>query len=126
MEPITRLNCIQIQEIIKGLKLNKSPGYDLLTSKIRKELPSLGIKCMVFLFNAVLRLHYFSLQWKIAQVVLILKPVQDPQSANSYRPISLLPLLSKVMEIIILKRLDHIIQKKNIIPDHQFGFRKHH
>ena len=126
LEPITRVNCIQIQEIIKGLKLNKSPGYDLLTSKILKELPSLGIKYLVYIFNAVLRLHYFPLQWKVAQVVLILKPGKAPQSANSYRPISLLPLLSKVMEIIILKRLDHIIQEKNIIPDHQFGFRKQH
>ena len=36
LEPITRVNCIQIQEIIKGIKLNKSPGYDLLTSKILK------------------------------------------------------------------------------------------
>ena len=64
--------------------------------------------------------------WFVAQVVLIFKPGKAPQSAISYWPISLLPLLPKVMEIIILKRLDHIIGEKNNIPDHQFGFRKHH
>ena len=126
IQSIAHVNMKQVSGIIMSLDNKKSPGYDLITAKILKELPSIGIKFLTFIFNAVLRLHHFPLQWKIAQVILILKPGKPQQHASSYRPISLLPILSKVMEIIILKRITPIIQQKNIIPDHQFGFRKHH
>ena len=57
LEPITRVNYIEVKEIIKILKLNMSPGYELLTSKILTELTTLGIYYLVFTFNAVVRLH---------------------------------------------------------------------
>jgi hypothetical protein len=42
----------------------KSPGYDLITSKILKELPTIGIQYLTQLFNAVLLKGYFPAQWK--------------------------------------------------------------
>lgn len=45
---------------------------------------------------------------------------------KSYIPISLLPILSKLFEKIFLKRLKLIIIPKNLIPNHQFGFRNAH
>jgi hypothetical protein len=71
--------------------------YDLITGKILKELPIIGIKYLTQLFNAALLKGYFSAQWKIAQIILILKP-RKPNEATSYRPISLLPIVSKVFE----------------------------
>ncbi|KMQ81725.1 rna-directed dna polymerase from mobile element jockey-like protein, partial [Lasius niger] len=44
----------------------------------------------------------------------------------SYRPISLLPIASKVFEKLLLKRLLPIIEEENLIPNHQFGFRRQH
>ena len=126
IQPITPVTLNQVTDIIWSLNTKKSPGYDLITAKVLKELPTIGIKFISYIFNAVLRLHHFPVQWKIAQVILILKPGKPPQYPSSYRPISLLPILSKVMEIIILKRMTPIIEQKCIIPDHQFGFRKHH
>ena len=52
------------------------------------------------------------------------KKIQD--DIASYRPISLLPILSKILEKIILQRLTHIIDNSKLIPSHQFGFRKKH
>ena len=46
--------------------------------------------------------------------------------SRSYRPISLLPVLSKLFEKLFLTRIKPTLQEKSIIPDHQFGFRQKH
>ena len=82
---------------------NKSPGYDLITRL--NELPYVAIKFITQLMNAILRLGHFPDQWKVAQIILIPKPGKPHTEVSSYRPISLLPILSKVFEKLLLKRL---------------------
>jgi hypothetical protein len=55
---------------------------------------------------------------------MILKPNKSPDIPNSYRPISLLPLFSKMFEKLILKRIIPVIESNT--PKNQFGFRKNH
>jgi hypothetical protein len=57
---------------------------------------------------------------------MILKPGKPPNNVDSYRPISLLQIMSKLFEKLLLIRLKSVITKKNLIPDHQFGFRNQH
>jgi hypothetical protein len=57
---------------------------------------------------------------------MIAKPGKNPSEVTPYRPISLLPLLSKILEKIILKKLTHILAVNKVIPSHQFGFRPKH
>ena len=45
---------------------------------------------------------------------------------NNYRPISILPAFSKILEKIICNRLLHFLETKNILYKHQYGFRKNH
>lgn len=54
---------------------------------------------------------------------MIPKPGKSMTDVTSNRPISLLPLFSKLFEKLILKRLQPIIEKKALIPNHQYGFR---
>jgi hypothetical protein len=54
---------------------------------------------------------------------MIVKPGKNPND-KSYRPISLLPILSKILEEMLLERLTPIIDESKLIPSHQFGFRK--
>jgi hypothetical protein len=49
--PIIRLKRAEVQEVINSLNLKKSSGYDLITDKILKELPIIGIKYLTQLFN---------------------------------------------------------------------------
>jgi hypothetical protein len=91
-------------------------------------LPIIGIIYLTQLFNAVLLKGYFPAQRKVAQVILILKPGNPPNELTSYQPISLslLPIVSKVFEKILLKRLLPMVENNRLIPNHQFGFRQRH
>ncbi|VVC25786.1 Reverse transcriptase domain [Cinara cedri] len=57
---------------------------------------------------------------------MLLKPGKPQEVITSYRSISLLSSLSKLLEKLLLKRLKPIIEEKHLIPDHQFGFRNKH
>lgn len=57
---------------------------------------------------------------------MIPKPGEPSNEIKSYRPISLLPIVSKVFEKLILKRIKPLIVDEEIIPVHQFGFRDGH
>ena len=81
---------------------------------------------MTIIFNAILRIQYFSKLWKLAQIIMLPKPGKDSHQTASYRPISLLPVFSKILEKIIYDRIKRTIEKKKLIPDHQFGFRNKH
>jgi hypothetical protein len=59
-------------------------------------------------------------------MILILKPGKPPNELTSYRPISLLPIVSKVLEKLLLKRLLPIVEINRLITNHQFGFRQRH
>jgi hypothetical protein len=71
--PTNRIKGADIQEVINRPNHKKSSGYNLITGKILKELPTIGIKYLTQLFNAVLLKRCFPAQWKVAQI-LILKP----------------------------------------------------
>jgi hypothetical protein len=58
-------------------------GYDVITGQILKELPIVGIKYLTQLCNAVLLKGYFPEQWKLVQVILILKPGKPPHELSN-------------------------------------------
>jgi hypothetical protein len=57
---------------------------------------------------------------------MILKPEKKREHISSYRLISLLPMLAKVLEKLYVKKVNIIIAESKIIPNHQFGFRNEH
>lgn len=81
---------------------------------------------MTILFNFILRAKIYPRAWKIANVILIPKPGKDPELMNSDRPISLLQVLSKIFERLLLNRIMTILSEKHVIPQYKFGFKKLH
>ena len=57
---------------------------------------------------------------------MIPKPGKPPNEVTSYRPISLLPIVSKLFEKLLPVRLQTPVSEDKLIPDHQFGFRNNH
>jgi hypothetical protein len=118
---------IEVANMIdKNVNVKKAPGFDKITGRMLKELPRKAIVHLTCIYNAIVRLQYVPENWKKAQVLMIPKPGKPKHEASSYRPISLLPVLSKLFEKLLLLRLEPIITAKKLIPDHQFGFRKKH
>ena len=66
------------------------------------------------------------MSWKISQIILIAKPGKHLTLQSSYRPISLLPCLSKLFEIVLQNKIKCFLDSENAIPNHQFGFREKH
>jgi hypothetical protein len=124
--PIERFTKREIRGTIMNMDPRKAPGYDLITIKLLQELPNIGMAYLTSIFNAMIRLHYFPPQWKVAQIIMLQKPDKPLEEAKSYRPISLLPIVSKLFESLLLKRMLHFIRERHLIPDHQFGFRHKH
>jgi hypothetical protein len=76
--------------------------------------------------NACIRLNYIPDAWTTAEVIMIPKPGKNLNEVESYRPVSLLLIMLKRFEKLILKRLKPIIAEKQLVPAHHFGFRKGH
>jgi hypothetical protein len=120
--PIKNFTATEVRAAIICLHTTKAPGYDLITGEILKQLPTAGISAISYIFNSILHTGYFPGQWKVSQIITILKPEKPAEDVQSYRPISLLPVLSKVFEKLFITRIQPILQSTQIIPDHQFGF----
>ena len=59
----------------------------------------------MYIFSAILRLEYWPKSLNIAKIIMIPKLGKNPMDVSSYRPISLLPTISKVFEKLLLTKL---------------------
>ena len=82
-------------------------------------------KPLAIIINQIFNTGEFPEQLKIAKVIPILKKYDNLQF-NNYRPISLLPVLSKVIEKAICNQLTHFFQTNNLFFENQYGFRPGH
>lgn len=125
--PMRKIGLNQVKNVIKHeINPKKAPGFDLITGTVLQKLPLIALKAITQIFNAVITTGYFPNEWKTAKIIMILKPGKSTEEVTSYRPISLLPMLSKVFEKIYIKKLNEIIKSNKLIPDYQFGFRNKH
>ncbi len=119
-EPITEN---EVKQHIKQLR-NSSTGPDNIYNRCLKNYTVSLIKHLTKLFNQVLSVGYIPNDWKKAYIILLLKPNKDKQQPSSYRPISLLSCLGKLLEKIIKERLMLVLERRNILPTNQAGFRR--
>ncbi|GFX09102.1 RNA-directed DNA polymerase from mobile element jockey [Trichonephila clavipes] len=122
-DPIPPALPSEVINYIKKIKVKKSPGRDGVTNKMIKNLPLLTVFKITNIINNMFKLRYFPNAWKTAVVIPILKPGKNPKLAESHRPISLLPILSKLAEKIISARLNDYLENENILVPEQHGFR---
>ena len=114
-----------ILKLLKQLNPAKSAGIDNLTGKFLKEGAPVLASLITDLVNLSISLSLFPDDCKIAKLKPIYKKEAKTKPKN-YRPISLLPLLSKIIERIIHNQTQEFLDKNNILYKYQSGFRKHH
>ena len=114
-----------ICRLLHGLSSNKATGIDKISCKIIKIAAPAISDSLTFIFNQTLTLSSFPNEWKMARVIPLYKNGQRNIPGN-YRPISVLPAISKIMERIMYDQLYNYVTKFELLSDSQFGFRKSH
>lgn len=119
-EPL--FTALEITAILRKMKTNKAPGWDSIEVLVVKKAFKHMESELVSLFNGCLNIGIIPNEWKRSCIVTLLKsPDKDPMRPNSYRPICLLPVLGKVLEGLILNRIQPRIEAN--LFDSQYGFR---
>ncbi|KAF8789965.1 putative RNA-directed DNA polymerase like protein [Argiope bruennichi] len=108
------------------LNLNKSPGPDGLLGHLLEYLGSMGKQRLIDLFNLSGKKGYLPQEWKRTIIIPVKKPNTNSPSPEDFRPIELTCTASKVMEKVILIRLQFFLNQNNLIPCEQYGFRRGH
>lgn len=111
----------EISKIIDNLNLNTSSGLDGLNTKSIKYLKNLIKEDLTNCINRSLNEGVFPNSLKLAKVSPIYKSgtQSDP---NNYRPISVLPVISKVFEKVLYSRIKTYLDTVNFLYEKQYGF----
>ena len=113
----------EIDEIVSKLGSNKSGDLYGITSNIVKLGGPVLTQTLTLLFNRSITQGVFPTPLKYAKVIPIHKGDSIFEMSN-YRPISLLPIFSKILEKLMYTRLIKFIEKNNILYKNQYGFQK--
>lgn len=112
-----------VKSVIMSMPSNKSPGYDKVSIKVIRDCLPYILDTITNIVNCSFQSSTFPLSWKKAEVVPLLKD-GDHECANNNRPISLLPVLSKVAERIAHTQLSDYLDSNGKFSIHQSGNRK--
>lgn len=113
------------EEVIKAMdsiKGGSSPGFDRVTIQILKRVQQHVIKPLTYLVNRSFADNVFPDVYKKAIIIPVFKK-GDPKNLDNYRPISLLSVVSKIIEKIAKRYLVSFIEDNDILSENQFGFR---
>ena len=123
--PFRPVNCDEVQNVITSMPSDKAPGIDKISIRVIKHsLPAI-LPSMTSIINESLASNTFPIEWKTAEVIPVLKE-SDHEKPNIYRPISLLPVLSKLCERIGLNQLMPYLVENDRLSAHQSGNKKWH
>lgn len=124
MERVT-FKAKDIRRLLQNLQPDKATGPDNIPARVLKECSAELARPLSSLFQLCFNQGVFPSQWKTASVIPIHK--RDSKSNPSmYRPISLLCIISKVMEAAVNNQLRKYLLGNGLLSDRQFGFRPHH
>ena len=107
------------------MKSSKATGLDGISCRLLKAASSAIITPLMNLINRSLATGTVPAKWKMAKVTPIFKSRERDDVAN-YRPISVLPLVSKIIERAVHDQLHTFLKGKGYLADQQSGFRPKH
>ena len=115
---------MELSTAIAKLKTKKAPGKDGILSDMLKHLGSQARGKLLLIFNQSWQSGKLPDSWREAVIVPVLKKQKDKTKKTSYRPISLLSCLGKLMERMVNARLLTHLEENNLLKNTQSAFRK--
>jgi hypothetical protein len=122
---LTPTDPINLIDTAKKLKKKTSSGFDEISTKLLSDIIEDIAYPLTHIINLSFSKGIVPENMKVAKVHPIHKS-GEASNFNNYRPISLLPAFSKLLEKCMYHRLLSFINKHSIIYKHQYGFRKNH
>ena len=101
----------------------KAPGHDILPPKMLKDAALALAEPLTYIINRSLRDSTVPGKSKITKVLPLFK--SGPKTLmDNYRPISILPAISKILERVVYDQLSGYLERNDLITSSQFGFRR--
>ena len=116
---------IEVMHIINNFITKNSSGWDGITNNLVKNIKAAIVKPMCILINKSFLESEFPESLKLANVAPLFKS-GDTQLCTNYRPILLLPVLSKIIEKVMYRRVYEFLQETGQLYQSQYGFRRKH
>jgi hypothetical protein len=113
----------KVAEKLSNLKLDKSPGPDLIHPRVLFELRNVIVGPLTTLYTESMRLGLVPDVWKTSIVSVLYKKGRKDDIGN-YRPISLTCIICKIMESIICDQVMNYFVTNNLFSEYQYGFIK--
>jgi len=119
---LTEVDVLEISELILKLDSHKAMGVDAIPTRFIKASPVSMAALLVRLINKSISSSTFPDCWKAAIVTPVLKSHKN-FSLSNFRPISVLPIFSKVLERVVSDQIVDHFHKYNLFSQKQSGFR---
>lgn len=125
-DEVTMFTEEELSQAVGRLAARKAPGPDGIPNEVIRAVGETHPRVLLDMYNSCLLDGIFSTQWKRQRLVLIPKPTARPEDAPAYRPLCMLNGLGKVMERLVLQRLEEFLENaESGLSPSQYGFRKH-
>ncbi|CAB4039687.1 Hypothetical predicted protein [Paramuricea clavata] len=122
---IPPITSTQVLAALNSMPTNKSTGCDGLSARILKLAAPVLSQPFCRLMNYSISSGTFPIKWKTAKVTPLHKS-GSRDDADNYRPISILPVISKVLEKHVATSFYKYLQDHNLLYKFQSGFRANH
>ena len=114
----------ELKDALKKVKTKKAPGPDGITEEMLKHLGACSRAVLHKIFNHSWMKGVVPAVWKEAIVIPVPKKGKDKKNPRSYRPISLLSCVGKLLERMVNRRLINHLESNNVLSPTQTGYRK--
>ena len=104
-----------VADIMNKMSTNKAAGLDGISSKILKVSSPVVAPALTYIFNKAIMRGIFPDEWKIARVSPLHKKASIGAIPDNCRPISTLPVISKVFERIVYDQLYYYLCSNDLI-----------
>ena len=122
---LTPVTLVEVNDLINILNPSKSVGPNSIPIKLLKIIGSSVSPFLALLVNQSFQSGIFPDKLKIAKVISLFKK-GNPELPSNYRPISLLPIFSKIFEKLMYRRLYRFLEIHKVLYSLQFGFQENH
>ena len=109
-------------KVVTALDINKAHGHDNISVRMIKLCTTSVANPLTLIFQNSMAAGTFAIQWKRANIVPIHKEY-DKQIVSNYRPVSFLPIWSKIFGKLIFNELFKFFEENNLLSKHQSDFR---